>query len=52
MPCKTKAARALELADVVNNILDQDDDDPIPLAFAKMKVVNVEMLADSTLAYI
>jgi hypothetical protein len=52
MACKTKAARAQELADVVNKILDQDDDDPIPLAFAKMKVVNVEMLVDSTSAYV
>jgi hypothetical protein len=49
---KTKAAIAQELADVVNNILDQDDDDPIPLAFAKMKVVNVEMVANSTSAYV
>jgi hypothetical protein len=52
MARKTKAARAQELADVVNNILDQDDDDPIPLAFAKMKMVNVEMLADSTSPYV
>jgi hypothetical protein len=52
MTHKTKAARAQELADVVNNILDNDDDDPIPLAFAKMKVVNVEMVADSTSAYV
>jgi predicted lipid carrier protein YhbT len=34
----TRAAKALELSLMLKNILDQADDDPIPLALAKKKV--------------
>jgi hypothetical protein len=42
----TRAAKALELSLMLKNILDQADDDPIPLALAKKKVNSINDLVD------
>jgi hypothetical protein len=42
----TRAAKALELPLMLKNILDQADDDPIPLALAKKKVNSINDLVD------
>jgi rubredoxin len=42
----TRAAKALELPLMLKNILDQADDDPIPLAVAKKKVNSINDLVD------
>jgi hypothetical protein len=47
MVAKSWAVRAQELVDMLTNILDQEPDDPIPLACTKAKIHSVEMLIDS-----
>jgi hypothetical protein len=42
----TRAGKALELSLMLKNILDQADDDPIPLALAKKKVNYINDLVD------
>jgi hypothetical protein len=46
MVAKSRAVRAQELVDLLNNILDQEPDDPIPLACAKAKIHSFKMLID------
>jgi hypothetical protein len=52
MVAKSRALRAQELEDVLTNILDQELNDPIPLACTKTKINSVEMLIDSSIASI
>jgi hypothetical protein len=49
MVAKSRALRAQELEDVLVNILDQELDDPIPLACTKTKINSVKMLVDSAI---
>jgi hypothetical protein len=52
MMVQSKAIGAQTLAKVLREILDLEDDEPLPLALAKSKINTVEMLLDLTAANI